>query len=60
MRALRQAEGAGLVAPGLVGNPAWQRARLRQRVNLGARLAMLAAWGARDAKAWAEAVRAIA
>jgi hypothetical protein len=58
-RALRQAERRGLVPPGLAGNPAWQRAMLRQAANVGARLRMLAAWGARDVEAWAQAVRAI-
>ena len=58
-RALRQAERAGCIPPALASNPAWQRAMLRQRANMGARLAMLAAWGARDVEAWTRAVRAI-
>jgi hypothetical protein len=58
-RALRQAERAGLLPPGLAGSCPWRRAMLRQSANMGARLAMLAAWGARDVEAWAQAVRAI-
>jgi hypothetical protein len=58
-RALRRAENAGLVPPDLASNPEWQRARARSSANVGALLAMLAAWGARDAEGWARAVGAI-
>jgi hypothetical protein len=55
-----RAEAWGLVSPGLAMHPAWRKARARSTVNVGALLAMLAAWGARDASAWARALRAIA
>jgi hypothetical protein len=54
-RALRRA----VVPLDLASNPAWQHASLRRKANVGALLAMLAAWGAKDAEGWARAVRVI-
>jgi hypothetical protein len=58
-RALMRAERWGLVSPGLAGQALWRKARSRSKANVGVLLAMIAAWGARDAAAWAQAVRAV-
>jgi hypothetical protein len=43
----------------LASHPAYRHACERRLANVGALLAMLAAWGASDPVAWARAVRAI-
>lgn len=58
-RAWMRAMAWGIVSPALASNPAWLKACQRSKANVGALLAMLAAWGARDAEAWARAVGAI-
>jgi hypothetical protein len=58
-RALKRAERQGLIPLELMTNPAWVRAGERRSANAGARLQMLAAWGAKDPEAWARAVQAV-
>lgn len=58
-RAWKAANRASLVPFALASHPAYRHACERRLANVGALLAMLAAWGASDPVAWARAVRAI-
>jgi len=59
VRAVKLAMRSGLVASQLASDSSWQRAQARWGANIGASLAMLGAYGARDAEAWARAIRGI-
>jgi hypothetical protein len=58
-RALKRAERLGLIPVELKTHPAWIRAHERRSANVGARLALLSAWGTGDVEAWARAVQAV-
>lgn len=58
-RALAQMERSGLIPAELAAHPVWLKARERYKANVGARLAMLAAWGGKDPEAWGRAVAAV-